>query len=182
VAVVERHVQSPLRLQGLANCVIGGLSRRGLRGARSEVTIRGGGRDKRWDVGWAAHGKYRLAVSLKSILRNLAGTVPNRLDDLMGEAANVQLFSPEIVVGYVMVFDVGQEPGTGERSWCEILTDRLLRLSGRRAPHWSIGTIDAAAVITVDFRDGPHLMGGERELDAMLNALVAEVRSRNPGI
>ena len=39
------------------------------------------------------------------VLRNFAGTAPNRVDDLTGEMANDQLLSPKIVTGYVMVFD-----------------------------------------------------------------------------
>jgi len=34
-----------------------------------------------------------------------AGTVPNRLDDHMGEIANVHQLHPEIVVGYIVLFD-----------------------------------------------------------------------------
>ena len=48
-------------------------------------------------------------ISLKSIWKNVAGTVPNRLDDLMGEAANVQQMSPEVVTGYIMLFDKSQD-------------------------------------------------------------------------
>ena len=65
----------------------------------------GVGREKLWDVAWQHTGKYRLGISLKSILRNLGGTVPNRIDDLIGEAANAQLHSPEIVIGYVVVLN-----------------------------------------------------------------------------
>ena len=59
-----------------------------------------------WDIGWPSNGRVRLGISLKSLLRNIAGTVPNRVDDLTGEMANVQLLSPEIVTGYIMVFDI----------------------------------------------------------------------------
>jgi hypothetical protein len=78
----------------------------------NEVGIRGLGRQKDWDLAYVLAGKPRLLVSLKSILKNLAGTVPNRLDDLMGEAANVQQLSPEIVIGYVVIMDE-KEDSTG---------------------------------------------------------------------
>lgn len=51
----------------------------------------------------------RLAISLKSLLKNLGGTVPNRLDDMMGEVTNLQMYSPEIVTGYVMLFNVAED-------------------------------------------------------------------------
>ena len=112
IAVTEERTTSTLRLQGLAKYCIRQLSDRGLREAEAEVSLPGGGRPKQWDVAWKHHQKYRLAISMKSILSNLAGTVPNRIDDLMGETTNVQMYSPEIVVGYVMIFDVSKDqPG-----------------------------------------------------------------------
>jgi hypothetical protein len=180
VAVVEKRATSTRRLAKLASHLVERLAERHLPGAEAEVAIPGGGRPKNWDVAWKAHGKYRLAISLKSILHNLPGTVPNRLDDLMGEVANAQLYSPEIVAGYVMVFDVGQDaPNSDGRLWCEVLEERL---SGRRGPHWSIGTIEAAAVVRVDFRNGPRVVAGEERVEAMLDVLATEVRARNPGV
>ena len=32
---------------------------------------------------------------MKSTLKNISGTVPNRIDDLIGEAANAQLIPPK---------------------------------------------------------------------------------------
>src|ERR1051326_5644282 len=78
----------------------------GVRGGKAdEVGIRGLGRQKDWDLAYVLAGKPRLLVSLKSILKNMPGVVPNRLDDLMGEVANVQQLSPEIVTGYVVIMD-----------------------------------------------------------------------------
>ena len=85
------------------------LKRRGLHGVEKEASIPGTGRQKRSDVAWEYDGKYRLGLSLKSLLRNLGGTVPNRIDDLIGEVANAQLHSPEIVIGYVMIFNVQED-------------------------------------------------------------------------
>ena len=85
---------------------------RGLKGVRGgqadEVGIRGFGRQKDWDLAFVLADKPRLLVSLKSILKNLAGTVPNRLDDL-GEAANVQQLQPEVVIGYVVIMDEAED-------------------------------------------------------------------------
>jgi len=174
--------QSTLRLRQLALYCVEQLEMRGLRGAETEVTISGGNRPKQWDVAWKAFGKYRLVVSLKSILTNLPGTVPNRTDDLIGEVANVQMYSPEIVVGYIMVFNVAKDAVSLKHSgtWCNLITSRLSRLSGRSAPSWSIGMIESFAVVQVDFSQGPRLITPEREVHAMLDALVAEVKNRNP--
>ena len=104
LTVRQGKAQSPARLAVLADYCIEQLAARGVHGVQSEQSIPGGGRSKAWDVAWKYDGKYRLAISLKSILKNLAGTVPNRIDDLMGEAANVQLHSPGWTIGTVEAF------------------------------------------------------------------------------
>ena len=107
--LLRRPTQDAGCLHLLASFCIAAFEQAGLKGVRggkaNEVGIRGLGRQKDWDLAYVLAGKPRLLVSLKSILRNLAGTVPNRLDDLMGEAANVQQLSPEIVIGYVVIMD-----------------------------------------------------------------------------
>ena len=127
---------STLRLRKLADYCVHELALRGLSGAETEIAVAGGVRPKQWDVAWKYDAKYRLVISLKSILANLPGTVPNRTDDLIGEVTNVQMYSPEIAVGYVMVFDVSRDQRTARHAatWCELLRSRLERLSGRSAP------------------------------------------------
>lgn len=184
IAVRQGKTQSPGRLKALAACCVQELEIRGLSGAEREVSIPGGGRDKQWDVAWSYQGKCRLAISMKSILSNLAGTVPNRIDDLMGETANVQMYSPEIVVGYLMVFNVAEDQ-VGSRhgmTWCDLLTERLTRLSGRRAPAWSVGTIEAFALLRVDFSHEPRLLTDERDIGQFFDELVAQVKARNPSV
>jgi hypothetical protein len=111
--LLGRQTQDPGRLHLLAQFCIETFDREGLPGVRggkaNEVGIRGLGRQKDWDLAYVLAGKPRLLISLKSILKNLAGTVPNRLDDLMGEAANVQQLSPEIVIGYVVIMDENED-------------------------------------------------------------------------
>ena len=102
IAVREERVTSTARLEVLADFCVQELTRRGLKDVEKEAVIPGAGRDKRWDVGWRYDGKYRLGVSLKSLLKNLGGTVPNRIDDMIGEVTNAQLHSPEVVIGYIM--------------------------------------------------------------------------------
>jgi len=101
----------------------------------------------------------------------------------MGETTNVQMYSPEIVVGYIMIFDVSKDqPDRRDGSWFDVLSQRLSSLSGRRAPSWSVGMIEAAAVVKVDFLAGPRLLTTEDDLSRFFDELVAEVIKRNPSL
>jgi hypothetical protein len=182
IAVVQGAAQSPSRLKTLAAYCVQEFETRGLKGTQSEQQIPGGGRTKAWDVGWKYDGKYRLAVSLKSILKNLAGTVPNRIDDLMGEAANVQLHSPEIVTGYIMVFDVGADAHSPKHgsTWSALLRQRLATLSGRHPPAWTIGTVEASVLAEVNFSVSSKLLSGSDLFAPFFDLLVDQVRARNP--
>lgn len=124
--------------------------------------------------------KVRLGISLKSLLSNIAGTVPNRADDLMGEMANVQLLSPEIVTGCVVIFDT---TGSGLRRdgtrWVDFFRDAVNRLSGRDAPAWAAGMVEASAIVEVDFAKGPRLVAVP-DMPAFFDRLAHCVRERNP--
>ena len=143
IAVVEKKRQSPNRLALLADMCVEQLDERGIVGAQRELLVPGIGRSKTWDVGWPSKGKVRLGISLKSLLRNIPGTVPNRVDDLAGEMANVQLLSPEIVTGYIVVFDTGASgPPKGRDSVGRLLsicrgTDCQVGTLPRGRPGWS---------------------------------------------
>ena len=182
IVVVERKSQSKKRLSALADMCVRELDRRGLCGAVKERKVPGVGRTKDWDVAWPSEGKVRLGVSLKSLLKNIRGTVPNRADDLMGEMANVQLLSPEIVTGYVMIFDVSQN-GDGKRRdgtrWVDFLRDAVDRLSGRAAPAWAAGMVEASAVVEIDFTEGAQIIFSP-DLSAFFDRLAHCVRERNP--
>lgn len=185
IAVEERSTTSTHRLARLAEYCKQELARRGLHGAETEQPVPGIGRDKQWDVVWSHQGKCRLAISLKSILKNIPGTVPNRIDDLIGEVANAQLASPEIVIGYIVVFDVSEDkPSTRHsgRKWSEVLEERLRNLSGRRAPVWSFGMLEAFLIVRVDFKSGPCLITSEDEVEGFFRNLVDEVQRRNPSV
>ena len=159
IAVVEKKRQSPNRLALLADMCVEQLDKRGIVGAQKELLVPGIGRSKTWDVGWPSKGKVRLGISLKSLLRNIPGTVPNRIDDLSGEMANVQLLSPEIVAGYIVVFDTGagglRKDGT---RWVDFFRSAVNKLSGRDAPAWAAGMVEASAIVEVDFADGPNVV------------------------
>jgi hypothetical protein len=184
IAIIQGKSTSTIRLQRLAEYCVQELARRDLSEVETEVVISGGGREKNWDVAWDLHGKYRLAISLKSILKNLAGTVPNRIDDLIGEVANVQMYSPEIVVGYIMVFDVSQDCYSKKHgtTWCDYFQQRLEDISGRKPPSWSIGMTEAFAIIKVDFSSGPKVLTQEDEIQRLFDLLAKEVKRRNPSL
>jgi hypothetical protein len=154
--LLRRQTQDPGRLNLLATYCIETFGKLGLKGVRGgkadEVGIRGLGRQKDWDLAYVLAGKPRLLVSLKSILRNLAGTVPNRLDDLMGEAANVQQLSPEIVIGYVVIMDEAQDSmrRDGKGTWSDHFENNLRRIAIRRAPLWNQGLIEGAWLIRIN--------------------------------
>ena len=134
ITVEEAKATSTSRLDSLAAFCAQELTRRGLPDVEREVEIPGAGRNKKWDVAWRHDGKYRLGISLKSLLRNLGGTVPNRIDDLIGEVANAQLHSPEIVIGYVVVFNVTEDRFSRKHgsTWFDLFRDRLRSLAGAK--------------------------------------------------
>ena len=182
VAVTENKATSTARLDTLAEFCVPELTQRGLHGVEKEASIPGAGRDKRWDVAWRYDGKYRLGLSLKSLLKNLGGTVPNRIDDLIGEVANAQLHSPEIVIGYVMIFNV-QEDGFSPRhqsTWADLLRARLTSLAGRRPPSWTTGTVEDFVLVEVDFGAGSSLRSLTQPFDRFFDTLIEQIAVRNP--
>ncbi len=155
--LLGRRTQDPGRLDMLARYCVEAFEREGLAGVRGgkadEAGIRGLGRQKDWDLAYMLAGKPRLLVSLKSILKNLAGTIPNRLDDLMGEAANVQQLSPELVIGYVVVVDEAEDMmRRGGGTWTDHFESNLRKIAIRRAPLWNQGLIESAWLIRIDSR------------------------------
>jgi hypothetical protein len=145
--LLTRKTQDPGRLNKLATFCIEEFARHGLKGVRGgqadEVGIRGFGRQKDWDLAFVLADKPRLLVSLKSILKNLSGTAPNRLDDLMGEAANVQQLQPEVVIGYVVIMDqAGDWMRRDGKTWSDHFETNLRRIAIRKAPLWNQGLIE----------------------------------------
>ena len=189
--LLQRQTQDPGRLNKLADYCKEAFEREGLPGVRGgkadEIGIRGLGRQKDWDLAYVLAGKPRLLISLKSILRNLAGTVPNRLDDIMGEAANVQQLSPEIVIGYVVIMDEHNDSirRDGKGTWSDHFESNLKRIAIRRAPLWNQGLIESAWLIRINSSKPP----GQRitsaiDMDAkgttFFRALLDELYLREP--
>jgi hypothetical protein len=153
-----RKTQDSGRLHLLATHCIEAFELAGLPGVRGgkadEVGIRGLGRQKDWDLAYVLAGKPRLLVSLKSILKNIPGVVPNRLDDLMGEVANVQQLSPELVIGYVVIMDEKENsPHRSGGTWIDHFEANLRKIAIRRAPLWNQGLIEAIWLIRIDSRN-----------------------------
>src|SRR5204862_3898869 len=135
------QTQSTARLRLLGQYCIESFAREGLPGVgggkAAEVGIRGLARQKNWDLAFVLAGKPRLLVSLKSILANIGGSVPNRVDDLMGEVANAQQLSPELVIGYVVVMDEKLDKFRGRsetETWIDYFAACLARITIRQAP------------------------------------------------
>jgi hypothetical protein len=192
-AIIKRHKNDSGRLQPLANYLVGRFAHHGLPGMRGgstrELRIPGLARHKDWDVAYDFAGKPRLLISLKSIWKNAAGTVPNRLDDLMGEAANAQQMSPELVIGYVMLFDTAASKSRTKdgQHWSALLEERLARITIRKAPIWNQGLIEGSWFIRFNSEGitGSRvvdLKATELAGDGFINSLLAELQLREPAI
>ena len=180
------------RLAPLANYAKEQFERYGLPGVRGgsggELVVSGLGRQKAWDVAYEFAGKFRLLVSLKSMWRNASGTVPNRLDDLMGEAANVQQLAPELVIGYVLIFDtIADSRRKDGLLWSEFFEQAVKRIAVRGAPLWNQGLLEASWFILIDSTkpDGGKLVNPTKVLsegEAFFKALVRKLYQREPAI
>lgn len=180
IAVKEGKKQSTGRLAKLAKYVADELTARGLEGMKSEVRLRSWSRNKDWDAVLILGGRVRIAVSCKSILANLPGTVPNRGDDLVGEAADLQLRYPETVIGYITIIDESQDSPPGPKGkWIKTFEDRLKLTAQRTPPIWQGGLIEAGVVVRVDFSRGPSLRTRPDVLAAFFDKLVAEHSGRS---
>lgn len=182
IAVKEGKATSTSRLDVLADFCVQELTRRGLKGVEKEAPIPGAGREKKWDIAWRYDGKYRLGVSLKSLLKNLGGTVPNRIDDMIGEVTNAQLHSPEIVIGYIMIFNIAEDNFSQKHgsTWCELFRERATALSGRRPPSWTTGTVEDFVLVEVDFNSDSSILATSQTFDTFFDTLIDQVKTRNP--
>jgi Restriction endonuclease XhoI len=151
----RRHPRDPTRQRAIQHYCVEELEARGISGASTEVVLPGSYRNKVWDVGLVVDGEARLGISCKSIIANHAGTVPNRIDDLLGEAVNLHRRSPNAVIGYLFMMARVDESQVARRrrerlaatmepdavltaarasgdAWFEQLGESVSRASGRR--------------------------------------------------
>lgn len=190
--LLSRSATSTKRLTKLADYIKLLLEQHGLAGARGgsggELQVPGLSRTKDWDVAYEYAGKFRLLVSLKSVLKNAGGAIPNRLDDLQGELANVQQLRPEVVIGYVVLFDVAEDSKRKDgKYWSEYFEDALRRITIRKAPLWNQGLLEGLWFIRFDSRRpagsrvvDPHAAAAEGAQFA--KSLLLELKLREPAI
>jgi hypothetical protein len=183
-----RPAQAANRMVAIQELVVKSLFDRGLTAGdfALEKPVSGKHRTKKWDVVYSYRGRIHLAISCKSILANVAGTVPNRIDDAIGECANIHAYDPGIVLGYFFVMDnAGGSRINRELSvpWYEVFGRSLASLSGRRSATDSHDLFEAATLLIVDFASQPfnvmfypHTLGW----DDFFDTLIDHVKDRNP--
>jgi hypothetical protein len=192
--IIARHKNDSQRLAPLADFCVPALDRFGLPdvkgGSIGELSVSGLGRTKAWDVAYEFSGKFRLLISLKSIWKNAGGTVPNRIDDLMGEAANVQQLAPELVIGYVLIFDAAVDSRRQKPPlimWSEFFEQAVRRIAIREAPLWNYGLLEGTWFILIDSRNAPgqRLVNPTKAYadgEAFFRSLVKRLYQREPAV
>jgi hypothetical protein len=192
--IIAKKKTDSQRLSPLADFCIPALAAFGLPNVRGgsigELPVKGLGRVKAWDVAYEFAGKFRLLVSLKSIWKNASGTVPNRIDDLMGEAANVQQFAPELVIGYILVFDAAADSlrhNEPKIPWSQFFENAVRRIAIREAPLWNYGLLEGTWFILIDSRNAPgqRLVNRTKAYsdgEAFFRSLVKRLYQREPAI
>ncbi|MEM6286758.1 MAG: hypothetical protein AAF845_06340 [Bacteroidota bacterium] len=192
-ATISKPKQSSSRLDTIADYAIERLDAMGLPdvagGSAGELPVNGLARTKNWDVAYNFVEKPRLLISLKSVWKNASGSVPNRIDDLIGESANVQQRSPEVVIGYILLFEVGADSQRRDDNlmWSEHFERAVDAIAIRRSPLWNQGLLEGAWFIRFD-KDRPK---GSRVVDPMktretglkfFRSLLCELELREPAI
>jgi hypothetical protein len=96
-----RHQNDSNRQRAIQRYCCEQLCQRDLHGVLPERAIVGRYRVKNWDAALVVGGEPRLAISCKSIISNHSGTVPNRIDDMLGEAVSLHRNYPRAVLGHL---------------------------------------------------------------------------------
>jgi hypothetical protein len=134
--------------------------------------MRGEYRVKKWDVGAVVDGQPRLAISCKSIIANHGGTVPNRIDDLLGESVSLHRAYPRAVLGYLLMMSrrdeskatnewVQRQGGLSREvlvvlnekadGWFERLVESVTSASGRAGPRDRRELFEVVSCAQIDF-------------------------------
>ncbi|HZT08468.1 MAG TPA: hypothetical protein VFC51_15705 [Chloroflexota bacterium] len=185
---VGRKAQASNRMLAIQQLVAKTLFERGLHIGDFvlEQSVPGKHRTKKWDVVYSYRGRIHLAVSCKSIMANVAGTVPNRIDDAIGECANIHAYDPGIVLGYFFVMDKAGGMRINRDlnlPWYESFGRSLASLSGRRSQHNSHDLFEAATLLLADFSVRPfgvEFYPRTLSWDDFFDTLIDHVRDRNP--
>jgi hypothetical protein len=129
-------------------------------------------RTKKWDVGLFVGDEPRLGISCKSIVSNHGGTVPNRVDDMLGEAVSLHRAYPKAVLGYLFMMSRRDESvATASRTkagggltaarrkklredadlWFNRLVASVSIASGRKSPRDWLEKFEVVSCSQIDF-------------------------------
>jgi hypothetical protein len=198
----DMHARASNRQEAIQRYCCLELEKRGLDGVEIEVRMPGFYRDKAWDVGLMVDGEPRLGISCKSIISNHGGTVPNRVDDMLGEAVSLHRAYPKAVLGYLFMMSRRDESKkTQERTqklggltdarrrelqqdaekWFEKLVESVTTATSRRSPDDWLEKFEAVSCSQIDFHVTPFgvvVHRGALSPEAMFDRLVAIYRER----
>lgn len=198
----KRHARASTRQEAIQRFCCAELKRRGLDGAEIEVKMPGAYRLKKWDVGLLRDGVPELGISCKSIVSNHGGTVPNRVDDMLGEAANLHREYPDAVLGYLfMMSRIDESKAVREKTkalggmnatrlaqlqtngdlWFERLVESVSKAAGRSGADDRPEKFEAVSCSQVDFMVEPYAVlvhEGAMSPDDFFDRLVALHRKR----
>lgn len=154
--------------------------------ATKERPVDGMARSKKWDLTYKSSGKIRLIVSLKSMWGNAGGAMGNRIDDLIGETANVQQMTPEIVTGYIVIFDEQSDTTKAKKKFHQY-KDAIKKITIRKAPLWNQGLLEGSWFLHIDSEKelGQRVVDvkeAESELKIFIQSLLKELKLREPSI
>lgn len=158
----SRSPRSARRMEPIQTYCIEQLDARGLAGCDIEKTVRVAYKRKAWDVvKLGPDNRPQLAITCRSIISNHGGTVPNRIDDLLGEGVSLHRAFPNAVAGYLLVMslrDERREAGSAPpaRDWFAQLVASVTRVGGRGSPQDLPERFEAIACLLIDFDADPH--------------------------
>ena len=104
----------------------------------------------------------------------------------MGEAANVQQLSPEIVIGYVVIMDEKEDSRRKDgMTWSDHFESNLRKIAIRKAPLWNQGLIEGVWLIRINSLNPPgQRISAAVDMDAkgtnFFRALLDELYVREP--
>jgi hypothetical protein len=198
----EKHPRASTRQEAIQLYCCEELAKRGLAGAEMERTMPGHYRPKKWDVGLLVEGEPRLGISCKSIISNHGGTVPNRVDDMLGEAVSLHRAYPRAVLGYLFMMSRRDESEATKRRtdavggltaarkaklqedadrWFERLVESVSTAANRKSPKDWLEKFEVVSCSQIDFNKRPYgvvVHSGALSPDAFFDRLVAIYRER----
>lgn len=160
----SRSVTSSRRMEPIQNYCVARLEAAGLAGAKTETSIRVAYKRKKWDVvKVGSDGRPELAITCRSIMSNHGGTVPNRIDDLLGEGVSLHRAFPSAVAGYFLVMSLRDErrpigAASPQRDWFAQLVASVTRAGGRGSEQDLPERFEAITCLLVDFDVEPYVL------------------------